>query len=288
MCYYLYKEINKKRGRNNMAGSKYLNQVKRGMVNRLFNTEYLQRVDVQPTKIAEIAGISKTQLYRLYRKWGFNIHDNYSNELSKDEIADRIWKSLTGWQIEQLYTWARDRRFDNHKAPSKRPYHLTDEGREGLRKNRSRTADDEKREEAQNAEIIANAGIEGVEPVPTPENTEAKPTTLADDLHDFVTTNRSTAKQSDSLIKALLFGSKPSDIAVQQMEKKVLEADDFNEKQWAFQQLYTRSGRQAQADFMQILNGLKDEKEIEGRKDPQTLLHAYRQNENKIDLKQIK
>ena len=56
-----------------MAGSKYLNQVKRGMVNRLFNTEYLQRVDVQPTKIAEIAGISKTQLYRLYRKWGFKI-----------------------------------------------------------------------------------------------------------------------------------------------------------------------------------------------------------------------
>lgn len=272
----------------NTVKETYLQKEKRGLQEKLFNTEILSRPDVSTSELAEIAGANRTQLYRWLKKFGFDAKDGFKNDKTPEEIQDIVWSTLTCAQAEQLYDWAKSKRFAEKKVPSTRAYHLTAKGLKGRKENRKRTTADEHNDEAKNAELVKNAGIPTIEDVPTATTAKAKNDTIENRLHDFITTNSTTEQQVENLLNNLLFGEPAKTEAVHAMADKARNTNDFNVQQWAFQTLYSRCNRQATTDFEQVLSGLKQEQEVEGRQATEFLLKAYRQNKAKIDLNEIK
>lgn len=266
----------------------YLQQVKHGMVKKLFNTEILSRPDVTPTEMSKVAHVTNAQVYRWLKRFGFRVKDGFRNDKTPDEIADLVWSTLKGQQIESLYEWAKKKRFSEKVTPKKRAYKFTEEGLEARRESRKRTKKDAQEEIAQNEKLVNESGIPQVDKAPATSQGTTESPSISKDLHDFVTTDESTEAQVENLLEVLLFDVEPETQAVKAMAENARKADDFNEKQWAFQELYTRSGRQAQSDFYQVVQGLKGEAEIAGRKATTELLKAYRQNEKYINMKAIK
>lgn len=259
----------------------YFTILKRNMVKKLFNTQILQRNDVSPIVIAKEAGVSRSKVYRWINKFGFDPENNYSNDKSEDEIAELVWENLTGAEIERLYKWARGKKFNLRKNPEIRIYQHQDGKRAARRRSRNRTDKDIKADQAKNVKLIANAGMDPIQNVPVAKTAVEQQETIEKRLHDFVTTNSSTEKQVDELVKCILFGSKAHTEAVQAMLNDTRGNKDFNRQQWAFDQLRRMSGKTAYKSFKEALH--RGQKKT-GNTVVDVLLKAYRQNKHKIDL----
>lgn len=275
----------------NKVKETYLQKEKRGLQEKLFNPEILSRPDVTGAELAMIAETSRMQIYRLFKKLGMDVKKDFKTEKTPEEIQDILWESLTCAQAERLYTWARDKRFSEKVVPEKRAYHLSKEGMKGRKENRKRNSRDEADDKAKNLEAIKNGGIPMVNPVPVAKGAKAKSETISGTLHDFITTNSSTEEQVNNLLSHLLFGAKANTEAVKAMAKKAKEAEDFNEKEWAFDTMYSRSTRKVQMDFDRAVRSKESRDQLlnsKTKRAAQRLLRAYWQNKNHISLNDIK
>ena len=268
----------------------YLQKEKRGLQEKLFTPEILSRPDVTGAELAMVAGTSRMQIYRLLRKLGMDVKNDYKTDKTAEEIQDILWSNLTCAQAEGLYTWARDKRFSEKVVPKKRAYHLSKEGMKGRKENRKRNSKDEADDKAKNLEAIKNGGIPMVNPVPVAKGAKAKSETISNVLHDFLTTNSSTEEQVSDLLNYLLFGTKPDTEAPLAMGNKAKSAEDFNEKQWAFNTLYSRSTHKVQRDFDHAVRNRADREKMLSSKTKgcaQRLLKAYWQNKSRVNLDEI-
>lgn len=275
----------------NKVKETYLQKEKRGLQEKLFNPEILSRPDVTGAELAMIAETSRMQIYRLFKKLGMDVKKDFKTEKTPEEIQDILWENLTCAQAERLYTWARDKRFSEKVVPEKRAYHLSKEGMKGRKENRKRNSRDEADDKAKNLEAIKNGGIPMVNPVPVAKGAKAKSETISGTLHDFITTNSSTEEQVNNLLSHLLFGAKANTEAVKAMAKKAKEAEDFNEKEWAFDTMYSRSTRKVQMDFDRAVRSKESRDQLlnsKTKRAAQRLLRAYWQNKNHISLNDIK
>ena len=275
----------------NKVKETYLQKEKRGLQEKLFNPEILSRPDVTGAELAMISETSRMQIYRLFKKLGMDVKKDFKTEKTPEEIQDILWESLTCAQAERLYTWARDKRFSEKVVPEKRAYHLSKEGMKGRKENRKRNSRDEADDKAKNLEAIKNGGIPMVNPVPVAKGAKAKSETISGTLHDFITTNSSTEEQVNNLLSHLLFGAKANTEAVKAMAKKAKEAEDFNEKEWAFDTMYSRSTRKVQMDFDRAVWSKESRDQLlnsKTKRAAQRLLRAYWQNKNHISLNDIK
>ncbi|MCR4913368.1 MAG: hypothetical protein K5983_06470 [Lactobacillus sp.] len=148
-------------------------------------------------------------------------------------------------------------------------------------RSRNRTDKDIKADQAKSVKLIANAGIDPIQDVPVAKTAVEQQETIEKRLHDFVTTNSSTEKQVDELVKCILFGSKAHTEAVQAMLNETRGNKDFNRQQWAFDQLRRMSGKTAYKSFKEALH--RGQKKT-GNTTVDVMLKAYRQNKHKIDL----
>lgn len=266
--------------------STYFDKQKEGLVKKLFNQEILTRTDVTTAELARIAGVTKQHFYRWYEKFGFKPKENFANDLTDKEIEEKVWNTLTLSQGQKLYQWANAQRFDRKKEPKKRPYTLTKAGRKGRKVNRKRTETDKKRDQATNAKLVKS--VMSIEEAPIATQPKNEKVTLSDKLHDFLTTNESTGKQVENLLDVILFNAKPADLTVKSVINSIKKDKLFNAQEWAFQQLFTRSGREAQQDFKDVLTGEKTTADIESSKITIKLFKAFSQNQKYINLNQIK
>lgn len=265
-----------------MTTKRALDQVKRMLVKKLFSTKILNRNDVTIAEISRVSGDSIPKIYRLLKKFGFDTHNKFRNDKSPEEIADLVWKNLTGEEIERLYDWVRYKRFDVKKDPQKRSYVLSDEGREKLRERRVRTEKDDSNDQAMNVALIKNSGIPQIQPTPTAKTAKALPQGTESKLHNFVTTDDSTDNQVSALLKSILLGTRPTDETVAAMVKLATSDDEFNAKQWAFNELFNRSVQEARSAFMkQALTSDFTKGESE---QTDLLINAYLQNLKAINL----
>lgn len=268
----------------------YLQKEKRGLQEKLFTPEILSRPDVTGAELAMVAGTSRMQIYRLLRKLGMDVKNDYKTDKTAEEVQDILWSNLTCAQAEGLYTWARDKRFSEKVVPKKRAYHLSKEGMKGRKENRKRTAKDDANDQKRNAGLVGNAGIPLVNDVPGADGTKPEKVTISGTLHDFITTNSSTENQVNNLLSHLLFGAKARTEAVSAMAKKAKEAKGFNEKQWAFVTVYSRSTREVQADFDHAVRSKEGREQLLSSKAKgaaQRLFNAYWQNKSHISLDDI-
>ena len=269
----------------------YLQKEKRGLQEKLFNPEILSRPDVTGSELAMIAGVSRMQIYRLLHSLGMDVKNGYKTTKTPEEIQDTLWNNLTCAQAEALYTWARDKRFSEKAVPKKRAYHLSKEGMKGRKENRRRTPKDDANDKKHNADLVKNAGIPLVNDIPGAEEAKDEKVTISGTLHDFITTNSSTEEQVNNLLSHLLFGAKANTEAVKAMAKKAKEAKDFNEKEWAFDTMYSRSTRKVQMDFDRAVRSKESRDQLlnsKTKRAAQRLLRAYWQNKNHISLNDIK
>lgn len=259
----------------------YFGRIRKQIVELLFNQEVLSRKDVNAKSISEQCGVTTATVYNWLRKFGFDSRNGFKNDKSEEEIGNLIWQTLTGAQIESLYRWAQQEAFTERKAPEKQAYHFSDEQKESLRRARERIELEKANAEAKNVAMIAKAGIPEVNATPVPENAKTQADTLANRLHNFVTTNSSTAKQVDNLFKGILFGAQAQTEAVQAMLNQANNDNQFNAKQWAFNELCQRFGKQTFGVFKDAVKN-----DISKTGDPQVdeLLNAYRQNKKSVSL----
>lgn len=275
----------------NKVKETYLQKEKRGLQEKLFNPEILSRPDVTGAELAMIAETSRMQIYRLFKKLGMDVKKDFKTEKTPEEIQDILWESLTCAQAERLYTWARDKRFSEKVVPEKRAYHLSKEGLKGRKENRMRTPKDDAADKAKNLEAVKNAGIPMVNPVPVASGAVAKNDTISDKLHDFITTTSSTEAQVNNLLNGLLFGNQATTEAVAVMIDKAKNDKNFNEKEWAFDTMYSRSTRKVQMDFDRAVRSKESRDQLlnsKTKRAAQRLLRAYWQNKNHISLNDIK
>lgn len=262
----------------------YLQKVKRGLQEKLFNSEILSRPDVTGVELARIAGTSQAQLYRWFKKFGFETQNHFANKKEPSEIQDIIWQTLTCDQAERLYTWAKGKRFAKRKVPAKRAYHLTDEGRRGRAESRKRTKEDQKKDIAKNKQLIANMGIPSISAIPD-YNHDAAQQSISDKLHDFITTNESTDAQVDNLINHILLAEPAQTEAVGAMAKMLRQHPEFNAQQWAFEEMCKRSGETTVKAFLHSLNGVVPN--VDQADTVNKLTEAYRSNQSKINLDRV-
>lgn len=83
--------------------------MKKELVQKLFNPKSMKQNEFTAVKFAKITGLSESQGYYYLNKLGFQLKNGFRNTNSSKEVADLLWETLTGSQIEKLYNWIDER-----------------------------------------------------------------------------------------------------------------------------------------------------------------------------------